>query len=182
MVSLLFHTPTLCPVLSAAVVCLRDCHVRLSSAHAPVCDGNLDGLGRDVLGGHPAHRLTACLNQLSLAYPVPSPDKRAAYRRLVLEETLVSLPGLDQTLRPRDARFYPEELLKLGKLAGEDAWRVARAVDLGLGVALLLEKLGHEPVEVRLRVVGLEELELVVRMLRLHKLKGGDVRGVWCPM
>jgi hypothetical protein len=44
------------------------------------------------------------------------------------------------------------------KLACEEAGAVARPVDLGNRVALFLEELGHEPVEVGSRVVGFEEL------------------------
>ncbi len=44
------------------------------------------------------------------------------------------------------------------ELARKDAWRDARPVDLGHGVAFLLEELGYEPVEVGGGVVGFEEL------------------------
>ena len=77
------------------------------------------------------------------------------YRRRVLEQSLVSRvsrASLDESLLPGDTGLFVKEELEQGKLASEKPWRVARAVDLGLRIALLFVISRDEPVEVRFGV------------------------------
>lgn len=80
------------------------------------------------------------------------------HRRRILKERLIRHIGANQPLIPVNPRLLAKEVLELPILGPEPLRPLARAMEVGLTVTLLLVQLGREPVQMRLGV-GLEEVQ-----------------------